>query len=125
MQRNSISIVAEIHLRQRHLLLPSGNADHHRMLWHAIGFNEEEILVEPNVYGFLEWLKQLGQLRHGCFRPVLKYDEMMLRRLCVELNDFLFCFRRRCVRMAFVSKRNIRKCQADRNRDRKFHRLIS
>ena len=44
-ERNSPSIVAKVGLRQRHLLLPSGNSYHHSMIRHRIRLDIEKSTV--------------------------------------------------------------------------------
>ena len=67
LQRDAPSIVLEVVLRQRDLLLPCRDPNHHWMIRDAIGTHIEKVTVRPQVE-FLERQKRPG--RRGCFRLV-------------------------------------------------------
>ena len=63
MQRDSPCIFAGVVLRQRHLLLPRRDPDHHLVVRHPIGFYIEVIFVPANFCNFSERRKAVSNCR--------------------------------------------------------------
>ena len=66
------------------------------------------IFVESDADGFFERFKELGQRGFRGLGSIAKHGQMMFGAFGIQLNDSLFRFSRRCVRVAFVSRRDRR-----------------
>ena len=86
MQRDLPRVLAEVFLRQRHLLLPSGDADHQPVIGNAVRFDIEEAVVPLGLDRpeFDECRKRLRHLRH----VVSTGSRLLLIKLSEQQREF-------------------------------------